>query len=62
MRITGKGIWGEPKDRNEAIRVLRRAVELGINFIDRFQVQQSFQRSDRRQGDGGRQYLRIGPL
>ena len=34
MRITGKGIWGEPKDRNEAIRVLRRAVELGINFID----------------------------
>lgn len=34
MRITGKGIWGEPKDRNDAIRVLRRAVELGINFID----------------------------
>src|SRR6202047_5096825 len=34
MRITGKGIWGEPKDRNEAIRVLRKAVELGINFID----------------------------
>jgi len=34
MRITGKGIWGEPKDRAEAIRVLRRAVELGINFID----------------------------
>jgi aryl-alcohol dehydrogenase-like predicted oxidoreductase len=34
MRITGKGIWGEPKDRGEAIRVLRRAVELGINFID----------------------------
>jgi aryl-alcohol dehydrogenase-like predicted oxidoreductase len=34
MRITGKGIWGEPKDRNEAINVLRRAVELGINFID----------------------------
>jgi pyridoxine 4-dehydrogenase len=34
MRITGKGIWGEPKDRATAIRVLRRAVELGINFID----------------------------
>jgi pyridoxine 4-dehydrogenase len=34
MRITGKGVWGEPKDRNEAIRVLRRAVDLGSNFID----------------------------
>jgi pyridoxine 4-dehydrogenase len=34
MRITGKGIWGEPSDRVEAIQVLRRAVELGINFID----------------------------
>jgi pyridoxine 4-dehydrogenase len=34
MRITGKGIWGEPKDHDQAIRVLRRAVELGINFID----------------------------
>jgi aryl-alcohol dehydrogenase-like predicted oxidoreductase len=34
MRITGKGIWGEPADQAEAIRVLRRAVELGINFID----------------------------
>jgi pyridoxine 4-dehydrogenase len=34
MRITGKGIWGEPKDPDEARRVLRRAVELGINFID----------------------------
>ena len=34
MRITGKGIWGPPKDHNEAIRVLKRAVELGINFID----------------------------
>jgi pyridoxine 4-dehydrogenase len=34
MRITGKGIWGEPADRATAIRVLRRAVELGINFID----------------------------
>ncbi len=34
MRITGKGIWGEPKDRGEAVRVLRKAVELGIDFID----------------------------
>jgi aryl-alcohol dehydrogenase-like predicted oxidoreductase len=34
MRITGKGIWGEPEDRGEATRVLRRAVDLGINFID----------------------------
>jgi pyridoxine 4-dehydrogenase len=34
MRITGDGVWGEPKDRAEAIRVLRRAVELGVNFID----------------------------
>jgi pyridoxine 4-dehydrogenase len=34
MRITGGGIWGEPSDRAEAVRVLRRAVELGINFID----------------------------
>lgn len=34
MRITGKGIWGPPKDKNEAIRVLKRAVELGVNFID----------------------------
>jgi len=34
MRLTGKGIWGEPADRAEALRVVRRAVELGINFID----------------------------
>jgi pyridoxine 4-dehydrogenase len=34
MRITGNGIWGQPADRPEAIRVVRRAVELGINFID----------------------------
>jgi aryl-alcohol dehydrogenase-like predicted oxidoreductase len=34
MRITGSGVWGKPADRAEAIRVLRRAVELGINFID----------------------------
>lgn len=34
MRITGPGIWGEPRDREEARRVLRRAVELGVNFID----------------------------
>ena len=34
MRITGDGIWGEPRDHDEVIRVLRRALELGINFID----------------------------
>jgi aryl-alcohol dehydrogenase-like predicted oxidoreductase len=34
MRITGDGIWGEPNDPAEAKRVLRRAVELGVNFID----------------------------
>jgi pyridoxine 4-dehydrogenase len=34
MRITGKGIWGLPSDKDEAIRVLKRAVELGVNFID----------------------------
>ncbi len=34
MRITGPGIWGPPADHDEAIRVLRRAVELGVNFID----------------------------
>ena len=34
MRITGKGIWGEPADLDVARAVLRRAVELGINFID----------------------------
>jgi pyridoxine 4-dehydrogenase len=34
MRITGPGIWGEPRDRDEAIATLRRAVEQGINLID----------------------------
>jgi len=34
MRLTGEGIWGEPKDPAEARRVLRRAVDLGVNFID----------------------------
>ena len=34
MRITGEGIWGEPKDRAEAKRVLERAVELDVNLID----------------------------
>jgi pyridoxine 4-dehydrogenase len=34
MRITGPGIWGEPQDRVEALKVLKRAVELGVNFID----------------------------
>src|SRR5215207_1678218 len=34
MRVTGPGIWGDPPDRNQASAVLRRAVELGVNFID----------------------------
>jgi pyridoxine 4-dehydrogenase len=34
MRIVGKGVWGPPDDRDECVRVLRRAVELGVNFID----------------------------
>lgn len=34
MRITGPGIWGPPRDREECIRVLRRAIELGVDFID----------------------------
>jgi len=34
MRITGAGIWGEPKNPDEARKVLRRAIELGVNFID----------------------------
>lgn len=34
MRLTGAGIWGPPEDHDESIRVLRRAIELGITFID----------------------------
>ncbi|HYC92078.1 MAG TPA: aldo/keto reductase [Thermoanaerobaculia bacterium] len=34
MRITGDGVWGPPRDRDEALRVLRRAIELGVNLID----------------------------
>jgi pyridoxine 4-dehydrogenase len=34
MQLTGKGVWGDPRDPDEAIRVLRRAVELGVDFID----------------------------
>jgi aryl-alcohol dehydrogenase-like predicted oxidoreductase len=34
MRLTGAGIWGPPADRAEALRVLRRAIELGVDFID----------------------------
>jgi pyridoxine 4-dehydrogenase len=34
MRITGDGVWGYPQDRDECLAVLRRAVELGVNFID----------------------------
>src|SRR6202167_2231351 len=34
MRITGKGIWGAPASKDQALATLRRAVELGVNFID----------------------------
>jgi len=34
MQLTGKGVWGPPRDHDESIRVLRRAVELGVDFID----------------------------
>lgn len=34
MRLTGLGVWGEPDDRRECIRVVRRAVELGVQLID----------------------------
>src|SRR5215470_9794250 len=34
MQLTGPGVWGEPADRGEAMAVLRRAVELGVTFID----------------------------
>jgi aryl-alcohol dehydrogenase-like predicted oxidoreductase len=34
MRLVGEGVWGEPTDPHNAVRVLRRAVELGVNFID----------------------------
>ncbi len=34
MRIVGKGVWGPPADRDECVRVLRRGVELGVNFFD----------------------------
>ena len=34
MQLTGPGVWGEPRDPDEAVRVLRRALELGVNFID----------------------------
>src|SRR4051794_26070117 len=34
MRITGDGVWGPPRDHDEAIRVLKRAIELGVNLID----------------------------
>ena len=34
MRVTGRGIWREPRDRDGAIEVLRRVVELGVDFID----------------------------
>ncbi|HWE57822.1 MAG TPA: aldo/keto reductase [Acidimicrobiales bacterium] len=34
MQLTGRGTWGEPKDPDEAVRVLQKAVELGVDFID----------------------------
>ena len=34
MRVTGRGIWGEPADREEALRTLRRLPELAVNFVD----------------------------
>lgn len=34
MRITGEGVWGQPKDKDEALRVLKRSLELGVNLID----------------------------
>ncbi|MGB3766746.1 MAG: aldo/keto reductase, partial [Phormidesmis sp.] len=34
MRLTGEGVWGPPKDKEEALRVLKRLPELGVNFID----------------------------
>jgi aryl-alcohol dehydrogenase-like predicted oxidoreductase len=34
MQLTGRGVWGDPQDPDEAIRVLRRAVEMGVNLID----------------------------
>src|SRR5215469_11329168 len=34
MRITGRGIWGDPPDLATAVRVLQRAVRLGVNFVD----------------------------
>ena len=34
MRLTGEGVWGEPKNRPEALQILKRAVELGVNYID----------------------------
>src|SRR3984957_11463036 len=34
MQLTGPGIWGDPADPDEAVRVLQRAVELGVDFID----------------------------
>ena len=34
MRLTGRGIWGAPSDRNAALTTLRRLPELGVNFVD----------------------------
>ena len=34
MQIPGPGVWGEPRDHDEVVRVLRRALQLGVTFID----------------------------
>ena len=34
MRLTGEGIWGEPKNRDEALEILKRCISAGVNFID----------------------------
>lgn len=53
MQLPGPGVWGPPRDHDEAIRVLRHAVELGVNFIDTatvVSVQNQFNLTDRSAG------------
>jgi len=45
MRITGKGIWGPPEDRTEALRTLKRVPELGIDFVDTAPMDQTYRNS-----------------
>src|SRR2546426_11401270 len=57
MRITGRGIWGEPRDHGEAIAVLRRAVQLDITLIDTadsYGPEVSERSEERRVGEEGR--------